>query len=136
MSPTWSYIAWKSCPDKDFCGQHDRADAPLFRQHGSQQFASVSVGTRVRRLVYLVGIAGSAHLALDVAVGTGIALALGLFYDKSVLAIYVCWVLLTRTAQCAIIGLFRLTFHPLFPILQFYNQIVGAALKVAVFLQS
>ncbi len=61
------------------------------------------------------------------------ALALGLFYDKSVLAIYVCWVLLTRTAQCAIIGLFRLTFHPLFPILQFYNQIVGAALKVAVF---
>ena len=42
-------------------------------------------------------------------------------------------VYLTRTAQCAIIGLFRLTFHPLFPILQFYNQIVGAALKVAVF---
>ena len=61
------------------------------------------------------------------------AVALALFYDKRVLAIYVCWVLLTRTAQCAIFGLFRLTFHPLFPFLQFYNQIVGAALKVAVF---
>jgi glycosyltransferase Alg8 len=61
------------------------------------------------------------------------AVSLGLFYDKSVLAIYVCWVLLTRSAQCAIFGLFRLTFHPLFPFLQFYNQIVGASLKVAVF---
>ena len=61
------------------------------------------------------------------------AVSLGLFYDKSVLAIYVCWVLLTRTAQCAIFGLFRLTFHPLFPFLQFYNQIVGASLKIAVF---
>jgi len=61
------------------------------------------------------------------------AIALILFYDSRVLAIYVCWVLLTRTAQCAIFGLFRLTFHPLFPFLQFYNQIVGAALKVAVF---
>jgi hypothetical protein len=58
---------------------------------------------------------------------------LGLFYDRSVLAIYVCWVLVTRTAQCAIFGLFQLTFHPLFPFLQFYNQIVGASLKVAVF---
>jgi glycosyltransferase Alg8 len=61
------------------------------------------------------------------------AVSLGLFYDNGVLAIYVCWVLLTRTAQCAIFGLFRLTFHPLFPFLQFYNQIVGASLKVAVF---
>jgi glycosyltransferase Alg8 len=61
------------------------------------------------------------------------AVSLGLFYDKSLLAIYVCWVLLTRTAQCAIFGLFRLTFHPLFPFLQFYNQIAGAALKIAVF---
>jgi glycosyltransferase Alg8 len=61
------------------------------------------------------------------------AVSLGLFYDTRVLAIYVCWVLLTRTAQCAIFGLFRLTFHPLFPFLQFYNQIVGASLKVAVF---
>jgi len=61
------------------------------------------------------------------------AVALAVFYDKRVLAIYVCWVLLTRTAQCAIYGLFRLSFHPLFPFLQFYNQIVGAALKVAVF---
>jgi glycosyltransferase Alg8 len=61
------------------------------------------------------------------------AIALVLFYDTRVFAIYVCWVLLTRTAQCAIFGLFRLTFHPLFPFLQFYNQIVGAALKVAVF---
>lgn len=61
------------------------------------------------------------------------AVALTLFYDQRVLAIYGCWVLLTRTAQCAIFGLFRLTFHPLFPFLQFYNQIVGAALKVTVF---
>ena len=61
------------------------------------------------------------------------AVALALSYDKSVLAIYACWVLLTRTAQCAIYGLFRLTFHPLFPFLQYYNQVIGAALKVAVF---
>ena len=61
------------------------------------------------------------------------AVSLSLFYDKSVLPIYVCWVLLTRTVQCAIFGLFRLSFHPLFPFLQFYNQIVGASLKVAVF---
>jgi glycosyltransferase Alg8 len=61
------------------------------------------------------------------------AVALTLFCDHRVLPIYLCWVLLTRTAQCAIFGLFRLTFHPLFPFLQFYNQIVGAGLKVAVF---
>jgi mannuronan synthase len=61
------------------------------------------------------------------------AVALGLLYDARVLAVYGCWVLLTRTAQCAIFGLFRLTFHPLFPFLQFYNQIVGAAVKAAVF---
>src|SRR5260370_4056374 len=61
------------------------------------------------------------------------AVSWGLLYDKSVLAIYICWVLLTRTAQCAIFGLFRPTFHPLFPFLQYYNQIVGASLKIAVF---
>jgi mannuronan synthase len=60
------------------------------------------------------------------------AVALALFYDARVLPIYVCWVLLSRTAQCAIYGLFRLSFHPLFTFLQFYNQIVGAALKVVV----
>ncbi len=60
------------------------------------------------------------------------AVALALFYDARVLPIYVCWVLLTRTAQCAIYGSFRLSFHPLFTFLQFYNQIVGAAVKVAV----
>jgi mannuronan synthase len=65
--------------------------------------------------------------------GPASALALALFYNKSVLPIYVCWVLLTRTAQCAIFGLFRLTFHPLFPFLQYYNQIFGAAVKIAVF---
>jgi len=59
-------------------------------------------------------------------------LALALFYDARVLPIYLCWVLLTRTAQCAIYGLFRLTFHPFFTLLQFYNQIVGAAVKLAV----
>jgi mannuronan synthase len=60
------------------------------------------------------------------------AVALALFYDARVLPIYVCWVLLSRTAQCAIYGLFRPCFHPLFTFLQFYNQIVGAAVKVAV----
>jgi glycosyltransferase Alg8 len=60
------------------------------------------------------------------------AVALALFYDARVLSIYVCWVLLSRTAQCAIYGLFRLSFHPLFTFLQFYNQIVGAAIKVVV----
>ena len=65
--------------------------------------------------------------------GPASAIALGLFYDARVLPVYVCWVLLTRTAQCAIYGVFRLTFHPLFPLLQFYNQIVGAAVKVIVF---
>jgi mannuronan synthase len=60
------------------------------------------------------------------------AVALALFYDARVLPIYVCWVLLSRTAQCAIYGLFRLSFHPLFTFLQFYNQIVGAAVKVVV----
>jgi glycosyltransferase Alg8 len=65
--------------------------------------------------------------------GPASAVALALFFDPAVLPIYVCWVLLTRTAQCAIYALFRLTFHPLFPLLQFYNQIVGAAVKVVVF---
>ena len=60
------------------------------------------------------------------------AVALALFHDARVLSIYVCWVLLSRTAQCAIYGLFRLSFHPLFTFLQFYNQIVGAAIKVVV----
>ena len=56
--------------------------------------------------------------------------AAALVYDARVLPIYICWVLLSRTVQCAIYGLFRLSFHPLFTFLQFYNQIVGAAVKV------
>jgi glycosyltransferase Alg8 len=60
------------------------------------------------------------------------AVALGLFYDARVLPIYVCWVLLSRTTQCAVYGFFRLSFHPLCTFLQFYNQIVGAAVKVVV----
>ena len=38
-----------------------------------------------------------------------------------------------QTCALPIYGMFRLTFHPLFPLLQFYNQIVGAAVKVVVF---
>jgi glycosyltransferase Alg8 len=64
--------------------------------------------------------------------GPSSAAALALFFDARVLPIYLGWVLLTRTVQCAIYGMFRMTFHPLFTFLQFYNQIVGAAVKVMV----
>jgi glycosyltransferase Alg8 len=64
--------------------------------------------------------------------GPASAAALTLFYDARVLPIYVCWLLLSRTVQCAIYGSFQLSFHPLFTFLQAYNQIVGAAVKVVV----
>lgn len=58
------------------------------------------------------------------------AVALALFYDARVLPLYICWVLFSRTVQCLIYGFFRLTFHPFFPFLQYYNQIVGTTVKV------
>src|SRR5262249_27828487 len=63
--------------------QHDRADVPVFWQHGSQQYARASVGTSVRRPVYLAGIAGSARLALDFAVGSGICLSIDSFLRRT-----------------------------------------------------
>src|SRR5262249_36079919 len=57
--------------------QYDRADVPLLRQHGPQQYARAPVRTASGRLVYLAGVVGSAHLTLDFAVGAGISHSTG-----------------------------------------------------------
>jgi glycosyltransferase Alg8 len=58
------------------------------------------------------------------------ALSLTVFNHKGYLAVYLCWVLLTRTIQSITFQVLSPTFHPLFPLLKFYNQLAGSGLKV------
>ena len=56
----------------------------------------------------------------------------GLMYDPAFLLIYVLWVTLTRTVHSGLTGLISRRWHPLFPFLTYYGQIVGAAIKIFV----
>lgn len=46
---------------------------------------------------------------------------------------YLIWVLLTRGLICAVYALVTRRFHPLFPMLLYYNQLVGAWVKIYAF---
>jgi len=49
------------------------------------------------------------------------------------LAIYVAWVLATRTVQSAVLAAFGRAFHPLFPLILYFNQLSGAFIKIFAF---
>src|SRR5712672_198502 len=59
--------------------QHDRADAALLWQYDPQQYASASVRTAARRLLYLARVARSTRLALDFVVGTDVGRGISCF---------------------------------------------------------
>lgn len=53
--------------------------------------------------------------------------------DPAALQYYLIWVLLTRGLICAVYALVTRDFHPLFPLLLYYNQLVGAWVKIYAF---
>lgn len=53
-------------------------------------------------------------------------------HDPAFLAIYVLWVGVTRTVQSSFVGLIARRWHPVFPLLAYYGQVVGAAIKIFV----
>ena len=55
-----------------------------------------------------------------------------LMHDAAFLAIYVLWVSLTRSVHSALVGLISRRWHPVFPLLTYYGQVVGAAIKIFV----
>ena len=62
--------------------------------------------------------------------GPLMVLTLTLTQHRMFIILYLCWVLTTRSLQSLLHSLTRPAFHPLFPFLQFYNQVVGAAFKI------
>lgn len=58
--------------------------------------------------------------------------AAGLLYDPAFLMVYALWVTLTRTLHSGLTGLIAQRWHPIFPFLTYYGQIVGAAIKIFV----
>lgn len=53
-------------------------------------------------------------------------------HDPVFLLIFLLWVALTRSAHSALIGLIARRWHPAFPALIYYGQIIGAAIKIFV----
>jgi glycosyltransferase Alg8 len=64
--------------------------------------------------------------------GPGIALLLGLVQHWSFVTGYVAWIMLARLAATAVLGAYRRRFSALWPVLLYYNQIVGALVKTYV----
>tara|TARA_R110002124_G_scaffold31867_19_gene107719 strand:- start:4909 stop:6471 length:1563 start_codon:yes stop_codon:yes gene_type:complete len=58
--------------------------------------------------------------------------AAGLLHDPAFFAIYVLWVALTRSVHSVLVGLSARRWHPVFPLLTYYGQVVGAAIKIFV----
>lgn len=56
----------------------------------------------------------------------------GLMYDTLFWLIFVLWVALTRSVQSVLLGLITRRWHPVFPALIYYGQIVGAIIKIFV----
>lgn len=48
-------------------------------------------------------------------------------------AVYLAWVMATRTLQTLFIGSLGNSFHPIFPLIQYYNQVTGSAIKIFAF---
>lgn len=58
--------------------------------------------------------------------------AASILHDPAFLWIYALWVGLTRTLHSTFVGLISRRWHPVFPILTYYGQVVGAAIKIFV----
>ena len=58
--------------------------------------------------------------------------AAGTLYDPVFFLVYVLWVILTRTVHSGLTGLISGRWHPIFPLLTYFGQIVGAAIKIFV----
>jgi mannuronan synthase len=56
----------------------------------------------------------------------------GILHDPAYFAIYVLWVAVTRSVHSAFVGLIARRWHPAFPALTYYGQVVGAAIKIFV----
>lgn len=63
-------------------------------------------------------------------VGPTLCLALTLLQGPQVLVLYLIWVILVRTAQSMLIGLFAGRFNVWFPLLLYHGQMVGSAIKI------
>ncbi|WP_068302428.1 glycosyltransferase [Pararhodobacter sp. CCB-MM2] len=55
-----------------------------------------------------------------------------LIHDPIFLAIYALWICLTRSLHSAGVGLISGRWHPVFPLLTYYGQVVGAGIKIFV----
>jgi mannuronan synthase len=64
--------------------------------------------------------------------GPGIAVLLSLVHQWSFALGYLAWIMLVRLAATTLLGAYRRRFSPLWPILLYYNQIMGALVKTYV----
>jgi mannuronan synthase len=64
--------------------------------------------------------------------GPSIALLLSVAQQWSLALGYIAWIMLVRLAATALLGAYRGRFSPLWPILLYYNQVVGALVKTYV----
>jgi mannuronan synthase len=64
--------------------------------------------------------------------GPGVAILLSVAHQWSLALGYVAWIMLVRLAATALLGAYRRRFSPLWPILLYYNQIIGALVKTYV----
>ena len=56
----------------------------------------------------------------------------GLLHDPVFWVIFALWVALTRTLHAGLTGLIARRWHPIFPLLTYYGQVVGAGIKIFV----
>jgi mannuronan synthase len=56
----------------------------------------------------------------------------GLLHNPLFFLIFLLWVTVTRTAHSLLMGLVSMRWHPVFPLLIYYGQVVGAAIKIYV----
>ena len=58
--------------------------------------------------------------------------AAAILHDPYFLLVYLLWVALTRTVHSGLVGVISKRWHPIFPLLTYYGQIGGAAIKIFV----
>lgn len=54
----------------------------------------------------------------------------GVLHDPVFFAVYLLWITFTRSVHSLLVGLIAKRWHPVFPLLTYYGQIVGAAVKI------
>jgi mannuronan synthase len=56
----------------------------------------------------------------------------GLLHNPMFLTVFLLWVSVTRTVHSVLMGVVARRWHPAFPVLLYYGQVVGAAIKIYV----